>query len=303
MLNIPDNILVQYKEILNKKVLDVSVHWDYIKWLRYFLDFCSKYITTDSRSEQVRLFIEKLREKKQTPYQQKQAAYAVSLYFEMQRNLNHKTPQARVNSEIASSLVKSINRRHNRVGHVLQGRFKSILVDRESHFLELCRYVVLNPVRVKIINLVHQYKWSSYRATAGLEDEPDFLAVDEVLSQFNPKRDEAVMAYREFVDAGIEASSPWEDLKGQCILGGKEFQDRLKPAIKDKSALKEITRAERFALSPSLKDIFIEANEMGKRKRNELIRKAYREYGYTLSEIGRYLGLHYTTISNIIKRD
>jgi len=63
-----------------------------------------------------------------------------------------------------------------------------------------------------------QYKWSSYRATAGLEDEPDFLAVDEVLSQFNPKRDEAVMAYREFVDAGIEASSPWEDLKGQCIF-------------------------------------------------------------------------------------
>ena len=199
--------------------------------------------------------------------------------------------------------TQHFNRRHNRVGHVLQGRFKSILVDRESHFLELCRYVVLNPVRAKIINLVHQYNWSSYRATAGLEDEPDFLAVDEVLSQFNLKRDEAVMAYREFVDAGIEASSPWENLKGQCILGAKEFQDRLKPAIKDKSALKEITRIERFALRPSLEDIFIEANDTGKRKRNELIRKAYLEYGYTLSEIGGYLGLHYTTISNIIKRN
>jgi len=82
MLKIPDNILVQYGAILTKKGLAVSVHSDYKKWLRYFLDFCGKYPVPDSKSERVRLFIQKLREKKQTPDQQKQAAHAVSLYFE-----------------------------------------------------------------------------------------------------------------------------------------------------------------------------------------------------------------------------
>ena len=85
MLKIPDNILVQYEAILTKKGLAVSVHSDYKKWLRYFLDFCGKYPMPDSKSERVRLFIEKLREKKQTPVQQKQAAHAVSLYFELIR--------------------------------------------------------------------------------------------------------------------------------------------------------------------------------------------------------------------------
>jgi hypothetical protein len=79
MLNIPDNILVQYEAILKKKVSDVSAHWKYKKWLRYFLDFCDKYHVAGPESEQVWLFIEKLREKKQSPEQQKQAAYAVAL--------------------------------------------------------------------------------------------------------------------------------------------------------------------------------------------------------------------------------
>ena len=85
MLKIPDNILIQYEAILIKKVPTVSVHSDYKKWLRYFLDFCGKYPVPDSKSERVRLFIEKLREKKQTPAQQKQAAHAVSFYFEVIR--------------------------------------------------------------------------------------------------------------------------------------------------------------------------------------------------------------------------
>ncbi|MDI6792882.1 MAG: phage integrase N-terminal SAM-like domain-containing protein [bacterium] len=92
MLKIPDNILVQYEAILTKKGLAVSVHSDYKKWLRYFLDFCGKYPVPASRSERVRLFIEKLREKKQTPDQQKQAGHAISLYFESIRARLEPTP-------------------------------------------------------------------------------------------------------------------------------------------------------------------------------------------------------------------
>jgi putative transposase len=196
--------------------------------------------------------------------------------------------------------TQGFNRRHDRVGHTFQGRFQSILVNRESHLLELCRYVVLNPVRAGIVKQVGQYRWSSYRATAGLEEKPEFLTVDWILSQFDMKKAEAHTAYREFVDAGIGGAPPWNELKGQSILGDREFEEKLKPALRNKSALKEISRVDRFALRPSLENIFL--TMQGKMERNELIRKAHIDYGYTLSEIGRHLGLHYTTISNIIKK-
>ncbi|MDP3014207.1 MAG: phage integrase N-terminal SAM-like domain-containing protein [Candidatus Subteraquimicrobiales bacterium] len=105
MFNIPNHILSQYEAILKKKVLAVSQHADYKKWLRYYLDFCSKHPALESKSDRVRSFIEKLKEKKQTPEQQKQAAYAVSLYFEILRNLENKTPPASVNSNTTLSPV------------------------------------------------------------------------------------------------------------------------------------------------------------------------------------------------------
>ncbi len=81
---IPTDILEQFSAILKKKAIPVSRHSDYRKWLRYYLDFRSKYPLLDSKSEHVRLFIQKLREKKQTPEQEKQAAHALSLFFESQ---------------------------------------------------------------------------------------------------------------------------------------------------------------------------------------------------------------------------
>lgn len=82
MLPIPNEIAAAYEAVLKKRAIPISRHADYRKWLRYFLDFRSKYPLPDSRSEQVRLFIQKLRVKMQSPDQQKQAAYALSLYFE-----------------------------------------------------------------------------------------------------------------------------------------------------------------------------------------------------------------------------
>lgn len=84
---IPTDILEQYSAVLKKRAVPVFRYADYRKWLRYFLDFRSKYPLPESRSEQVRLFILKLREKKQSPEQQKQAAHALSLFFESQPRL------------------------------------------------------------------------------------------------------------------------------------------------------------------------------------------------------------------------
>src|SRR3990170_3837304 len=84
MQTIPDDIGEQYSAVLKKRAVPVSRHADYRKWLRYYLDFRSKYSLPDSKSEHVRLFIEKLRKKNQSPERQKQAAHALSLFFESQ---------------------------------------------------------------------------------------------------------------------------------------------------------------------------------------------------------------------------
>lgn len=84
--------------------------------------------------------------------------------------------------------TQSFNRRRKRVGHLFQGRFKAILVERESHLLELCRYIVLNPARVKGRARASTWNWSSYRPTAGLASVPGFLSTDWILEQFGKSR-------------------------------------------------------------------------------------------------------------------
>jgi integron integrase len=84
MLPIPKDILFRYNEVLKQRAIPGYFHVHYRKWLRYFLDFCHKYPPPEAKSEQVKLFIDKLRSKNQTPKQLKQAAHAISLFFESQ---------------------------------------------------------------------------------------------------------------------------------------------------------------------------------------------------------------------------
>ncbi|MFZ3137845.1 MAG: integron integrase [Thermodesulfovibrionales bacterium] len=105
MQPIPSVILTQFDAVLKKRAVPVSRHADYRKWLRYYLDFRSKYSLPDSKSDHVRLFIEKLRKKNQTPAQQKQAAHALSLFFESQPQNKHvSTSQAEATTPIYSPL-------------------------------------------------------------------------------------------------------------------------------------------------------------------------------------------------------
>ncbi|MBW2058062.1 MAG: helix-turn-helix domain-containing protein, partial [Deltaproteobacteria bacterium] len=99
----------------------------------------------------------------------------------------------------------------------------------------------------------------------------------------------------------LRVSSPWEELKAQSILGSKEFIEKLKPVLEDKSKVTEITKEQRLAFRPSLEELLPPGKQANKQKRNQAIQKAYLDYGYTLTEIARHLGLHYATISRIIK--
>jgi putative transposase len=102
-----------------------------------------------------------------------------------------------------SAHANYFNRRHDHVGHLFQSRYAAEVVGRESHLLESCRYIVLNPVRAGLSRQPGRWRWSSYRATAGYVRPPDFLAADWVLGQFGNAPRQAALRYVEFVADGI----------------------------------------------------------------------------------------------------
>ena len=119
--------------------------------------------------------------------------------------------------------TQRFNRKHKRVGHVFQGRYKAIIVQKQTYLLELARYIVLNPVRARMVRSAKDWPWSSYRATAGMADALPWLATDWILSAFSDKRSEAVERYKAFVAEGKNQPAIWEQLKNQIYLGTDAF--------------------------------------------------------------------------------
>ncbi len=159
----------------------------------------------------------------------------------------------------------AFNRRHSRVGHLFQGRFKGLLVDKEAYSLEVLRYVVLNPVRAGIAMRPEQYRWSSHRALLGLAPAPQWLAVDDALAQFGPNRAIARPAYRAFVNDGIKnGRCPWDDLVGQIYLGGEAWSERIQDELTLKLRSDEHPRSQRLARLPAMPDVIAAVAEVWK---------------------------------------
>ena len=173
---------------------------------------------------------------------------------------------------------QAFNRRYERVGHLLQGRFKAILVEKERHLLELVRYLVLNPVRAGVVTEAGEWKWSNYRATAGLQPAPVWLETEWTTAQFGSGPG-AKGAYREFVKAGTgTVVRPWENLSGQLFLGSKDFRRRMRARVEARVVSTEIPREQRLPLRPALADVVraaaavfgVEASEIRKPRRTPL---------------------------------
>ena len=194
------------------------------------------------------------------------------------------------------------NKRHNRAGHLLQGRYKGILVQKDSHLLEVSRYVVLNPVRARMAETADAWKWSSYRATAGKGGPPACLTTDWILGQFSRQRSLAEKEYARFVQQGTGKESIWTGLRGQAILGEDEFVDGLINHLQKRKDVPEIPKKQRYALRPALETIFPERILRDKRKRDRKISEAVEKHGYTQRAIADHLGMHFTYISRIMNR-
>jgi REP element-mobilizing transposase RayT len=198
--------------------------------------------------------------------------------------------------------TQRFNRRHERVGHVFQGRFKAILVERDSYLLELARYIVLNPVRAGLASVPEGWRWSSYHATAGEQAAPRWLSVNWILDQFGIGETPAQDRYRQFVAAGFDQASPWRNLRGQVLLGTEPFVQALTPKFAAVQDMMETPRLQRLAHRPALASLLPGADGESRAQRDAAIRDAHIRHAYTLAEIARHVSLHYATVSRIANR-
>ncbi len=191
--------------------------------------------------------------------------------------------------------TQASNRRHRRVGHLFQGRFKGILVDKDAYLLELSRYVVLNPVRAGMVESPEQWPWSSYRAMMGEVVTPTWLAVDGLLSQFGKDRKEARRYFRSFVRDGI-GQGLWEGLRHQIFLGDDTFVEKMQSRAEVKGDTLAIPRVQRRPPPPSLAEIAAHHGE-----RNAAIAVAYNTGAYSYRQIAEHFGLHPATVGRIVR--
>jgi REP element-mobilizing transposase RayT len=184
---------------------------------------------------------------------------------------------------------QAFNRAHGRVGHVFQGRYRSVLVEKERHLLTVSRYIALNPVRAGLCRNPSAWPWSSYRGTCGLSGTPTFLAIEWLLACFHPEPERARERYRAFVE-GAEEASPWE-LRAGLYLGSEEFVARVST---DAQADTEVPRAQRAPVRPPLGELLRSGG-------GEHIALAHKDHGYRLNEIAAHLGVHYATVSRRLR--
>ncbi len=214
------------------------------------------------------------------------------------------TPEANLSKgmrQLNGVYTQSFNRRHRRVGHLFQGRYKAQLVEHGSYLLELARYIVLNPVRAKMVGSPADYQWSSYRSTVGLRQAEPFLSTAWVLSQFASNNQLARRRYRVFVHQGVNDNTLTDGIENDVIVGSEAFIQAHAVDNENTRLLGEVPRVQRFAGRPDIAAILAELDISLKSERNRMIRIACEEYGYTMTEVARHLGLHYSTVSKVLK--
>lgn len=198
--------------------------------------------------------------------------------------------------------TQRFNQHHHKVGHLFQGRFKAVLVDRDSYLLEVCRYVELNPVRAGLATDPADWPWNSYAALTGQAPCPPWLeraavwgyllgeaAHTEALAQ------KAGRAYADLVAAGKDVALWPDHLRQQMYLGDEAFVLRMQALASDRAVSdKEIPKAQR-ASPKTLQDWLLAMPN-----RDEAIVAAHRHSQLSLSEIARALGLSVSRVSRIV---
>ncbi|MCA1581273.1 MAG: transposase [Acidobacteria bacterium] len=227
------------------------------------------------------------------------------------------TPEAGLSAglhDLNSRFAQWFNRRHRRRGHLFEGRFRGILVQKDAHLLELARYVVLNPVRAGVASGAGDWRWSSYRATAGLAPKPDWLSVDWTLGQLASSRKVARAAYRRFVAEGKGVPSPLDEVQRQAYLGDEAFLKEVVRRLGEQQRSDEIPLRDRRPAGPSLdrirgavaKEWGVPAADLSRNRGAEpkiaAIYLSRRLTRMKVFEVGEAFGVRSARVSNVIRQ-
>jgi REP element-mobilizing transposase RayT len=201
------------------------------------------------------------------------------------------------------------NRRHKKGGHLFQGRYKSVLVDRESYLKEVVRYIQLNPVRSKLAEKPGDYPWTGYQQYAGeVANPPARIDTELVLSSFGSNPKEQKKAYRRFVLEALNEGhrGDYYGVRQGQILGGVEFEQRahekagvaLEPSLRISHSLPELWRA--------LLRREGHEGDPGGRKRSVLLEEAAflatEACGISQKKVGEHFGLKQSGVSRAVRR-
>jgi len=202
------------------------------------------------------------------------------------------------------------NIKRSRSGHLFQGRFKGILVDKDEYCKELSRYIHLNPVRAGMVKSPSEYPWSSYRYFIGKGKKPEWLTMELVLDEFGGEGRRGFRRYREYVEGGVskEVENPLKKVIASTFLGGEEFIESIKLKYLEE---KEIDGRDLPALKEILKGPSLEAIEKAVTRivgggyplsKKICIYLSYQYSGLNLREIGEYFGMQRSAISQLSRR-
>jgi len=212
-----------------------------------------------------------------------------------------KTPKGnllKVMHGLNGSYTGYFNRQHGRAGHLFQGRYKGILVEKDNYLLPLSRYIHLNPVRAGRVKKLDQYEWSSYRGYVGRRKEQPWMESGWVLSQFSVRAVRARRQYEEYVEEGIRKGidNPLRDVHAQVILGTDPFIEQARELLRRKVLNSEIVERERLQEHPGIEGIVKEvARRFG--VKHEVIRAGGTRRN-TARQVALYLSHRYTGLDN-----
>lgn len=203
---------------------------------------------------------------------------------------------SRLMHHVNSCYCRLFNKKHGRVGHVLQGRFGSKIIDDDDYMMTALRYIALNPVADKLVKHPEQWRWSSCAATMGLVPVPPFLNVERVWSALN-RADPSEAQARYITHVGAAAGA--EELRQALLFGGELLAKQVAPLLVPHRDTIDYTYAQRFATRPALAQIFA-GREAGEPARAAAA-DAFHGHAYTHTEIGRHVGKHPSTVCRWIQ--
>jgi hypothetical protein len=169
-------------------------------------------------------------------------------------------------------------------------------VDWNGYFLELGRYLVLNPVRASVVKHPKDWRWSSYGAMVGTVKSPAWLTTDVFLEEFGKSRTWARKKYQQFVEEGMGVDTIWKNLRGQIYLGDDGFVEQMQEKLGKRNEDVNIPQAQQRSPPVALEEI---RRRYSNRDRG--IRAAYETGGYSYQEIAKCFGVHFTTVGRIVR--